>query len=111
MQLPYTLTKKFSLLCISTFLWADFTFASVGTSDDLLIERATEAATRIAKGHKASSELLAKLLAKDVETIFLLEQKGLHGDEIWSLYHNEYKDNLQEFIKGMRTMDKSIKKP
>ena len=109
MQLPSTLTRKISILCISTFLWADFCFASVSASDDLLIERATEAATRIAKGHKASSELLAKLLVKDVEVIFIMEKKGLQGEEIWKLFHANFHDDLEAFIRGIRSAEKEEK--
>ena len=73
----------------------------------MLLERAPEAATKMAKGHKASSELLAKLLAKDVEVIFIMEKKGLQGDEIWKLYHTSFGDNLEAFIKGMREKEES----
>lgn len=106
MQLPVALTKNLIFLCISTLILANLCLASASASDDLLIERATEAATRIAKGHKASSELLAKLLAKDVEVIFLMEKKGLQGAEIWNLFHTYYHDDLQAFIVGMRSVDK-----
>ncbi|MFK7825561.1 MAG: hypothetical protein AB8G05_15530 [Oligoflexales bacterium] len=106
MQLPSTLKRKISILCISSFLWVDFCFASVGASDDLLIERATEAATRIAKGHKDSSELLAKLLARDVEVIFIMEKKGLQGGEIWNLYHTNFHDDLEAFVRGIRSVEK-----